>query len=158
MKIDIDLYKRLGVEDLNSSLVKACAFGQLELIEFLLLSPELQFHPYIRLNNNNPLRWACKKNQIKAIKYLVSSPKLKRHADIHANSEYAFREAINNNSEELLQFYIFDLKFEKNSIIDQILNEYNLMDITKKAESMFQARELNQTLLTNKQEKNKSKI
>jgi hypothetical protein len=158
MKIDIELYKRLGMEDLNNEFVKACAFGQLELIKFLLLSPELQLHPYIRLNNNNPLKWACKNNQVETIKYLVSSPELKRHADIHANSEYAFREALNHNSEELLHFYIFYLRIEKNSMIDGILNEHNLMDITKKAESMFQFRELNQTLLINKKEKNKPKL
>jgi hypothetical protein len=107
MKTDITSLNKLDMEGLNTQLVKACAMGKLDLIETLLISPELKLHPDINANNEHPLRWACGKNQVEVIKYLLISPKLKKHANIHQIVDKAFTEALWHRSEELQKFYVF---------------------------------------------------
>lgn len=159
MNINFDALNKLDVESLNHKLVKACANGELELAETLLISPKLKINPDINANNNHPLRWSCIQNQTAVIKYLLSSPKLKKHADVHAMLDTPFKEALRHESEELLQFYIFDLRIEQTEFIKQALVEYSTKPIYQKVESMFQVRDLKETLPVNNQnEKSKPKL
>lgn len=159
MNINFDELNKLDLESLNNKLVKACASGQLELAEALLISPKLKLHPDISVNNNHPLRWSCVKNQVEVIKYLLRNPKLQKHADVHAMFDTPFKEALRHESEELLQFYIFDLKIEQTEFIKQALVEYKDKPIGQKVEKMFQARDLEETLhINNKNEKSRPKL
>lgn len=159
MKTDIDSLNKLDLEGLNNQLVKACAMGNLDLVETLLISPKLKLHPDISVNNEHPLRWACDKNQVKVIKYLLSSPILKKHADIHAMLDMPFKEALRHENTELFQFYIFDLKIEKTEFIEKALAEHGNKTIVQELERMFQARDLEEALsVNNKNEKSRLKL
>jgi ankyrin repeat protein len=149
MSIDFDALNKLHIESLNNRLVKASALGELELVEALLISPKLKMHPDINANNDHALRWACIKNQATVIKYLLRSQNLKKHADIHTMLDTPFKEALRHENEELLQFYIFDLKIKRTQYIDEVLAENIDKSISKKIESMFQARDLEKILPIN---------
>jgi len=142
---------KLGVEDINKEFVEACAKGNINLVEFFLTSPEIDYHPHISINNDHALVWACRNNHNDTVKYLLSSPKIKDHANIHARDDFPFKQAFNYKSEDLLNFYIFELNIKKTQFISDFLVERkdSHQEWYKKAESMFQARDLNSELEKN---------
>jgi hypothetical protein len=97
----------------NEGLRLACLHGkydnQLEVVEYLLTSPQLKKHAQI---TDNAFRDAAAFGKLEVVKYLLTSPDLKEHANIHADQDYAFYAACKYERFDALDFYCNDLKLE----------------------------------------------
>ena len=60
-KKTIELYKTLTQEQLNKVFINSCQKGHLEIVQYLLTSPDLKEHADIHADNDLGFRWACKK-------------------------------------------------------------------------------------------------
>ena len=60
-KKTIELYKTLTQKQLNEVFIDSCQEGHLEVVKYLLTSPDLKEHADIHADNDLGFRWACKK-------------------------------------------------------------------------------------------------
>ena len=88
--IDKEIYQIMSQEELNHELLKACYNGNLEIIKYLLTTPDLKVHANIHEtesdffnNEKNALMYACINGHLNIVEYLLTSPNLAEHADIH---------------------------------------------------------------------------
>lgn len=82
--------KDCSKNELGLEFVSACRNGNIELVDYILTSPELENKPSVSFKSNLGLIEACWYGHLNIVKYLLSSDKLKEHADIHAKNEYPF--------------------------------------------------------------------
>lgn len=87
----------------------ACEFGRLNIVQYLLTSPELEEHADIHACNNSALQMACGSGHMDIVQYLLTSPELKKHADIQGD---CFSLACMNGKVETVQYLLtkIDLK------------------------------------------------
>ena len=64
-------YKKLNQEELNEQFIDACKNDDLEVIKFLLTSPELKEHADIHAKSDSGFIWACKNGYLEVIKCLI---------------------------------------------------------------------------------------
>ena len=64
-------YKKLNKEELNEQFIDACEQGRLEVVKYLLTSPELTEHADIHARNDEGFIWACRSGHLEVIKYLI---------------------------------------------------------------------------------------
>ena len=91
IKIDKNTYQDMNQDELNQELLNACIQGQLDIIQYLLTSPELQEHLDIHYQDNsyrNALIWACYQGHLDIVQYLLTSPDLQDHANIYHQDNY----------------------------------------------------------------------
>jgi ankyrin repeat protein len=119
----------------------ACLNNHLDIVKYLLSSPELKIHADIHISNDHPLYCAITSGNIEVIKYLLSSPDLKDHADIHAKEDGMFSILCDDHEIEIITYLIFDYNIEKTSYIEAILNE-NQNEFKEQVKNMFTQREL----------------
>ena len=56
---DKNKYKTLTQKQLNEVFINFCQKGHLEIVKYLLTSPDLKEHANIHANNDSGFRWAC---------------------------------------------------------------------------------------------------
>jgi ankyrin repeat protein len=139
-------------DDLDLSLQSACGEGHLEVVRYLLTSPELENHADIHFRYDNPLNNAIFQEKIEIVKYLLTSPELEDKADIHANNDHMFITAAYYHRIEILRYLIFDLNLERTKYINNSLEK----EPRKEIEDMFNLRELNKSLSSELDTKNKN--
>ena len=105
-KKTIELYKTLTPKQLNKVFIDSCENGYLEVVKYLLTSPELKEHADIHANNDSGFRLACEKGHLEIVKYLLTSADLIQHANIHANNDYGFRSACANGDLEIVKYLL----------------------------------------------------
>ena len=160
-KKTIELYKTLTQEQLNKVFIDSCYEGRLEVVKYLLTSPDLKEHADIHAQDDYGFRTACVNGHLEVVKYLLTSPELKEHADIHADNDYGFRLACANGQLEIVKFLILDMSIEKTKHIEDYLNKSQDNKCVKEAIELFKIRQFNQKLnndLEHKEKKNKLKI
>ncbi len=91
---------------LNNTFVKACNNGDLEVIHYLLTSPELMHHADIHVEDDLCLVAAAIKGHLDVIKYLLISPELTWHANIHAQDDAAFKLACLYHKLDVVQYLL----------------------------------------------------
>ena len=64
-------YKKLNQEELNEQFIDACKNDDLEVIKFLLTSPELKEHVDIHAKDNDGFRSACDQGRLEVVQYLI---------------------------------------------------------------------------------------
>ena len=148
-------FQQMHKEALNQSLVEACSYGHLDIVKYLLTSPDLKDHANIHEGDDESLINACLNGHLEIVKYLLSSPELTEYADIHANNNGTLRLACIYNREAIINYLIFDYRIELTKSIehDLIAQDGVLM--------MFNKRTLEEKLqieLQNNTMKNKIKI
>ena len=111
-------YLDLGWADIHAHDEKgfrwACDYGQLEVIQYLLTSPELieAGHTFSDLHarNEEGFRWACSNGHLEVVKYLLTSPELieagHSFANLHAIDEQGFRWACENGYLEVVKYLL----------------------------------------------------
>ena len=160
-KKTIELYKTLTQEQLNKVFINSCQKGHLEIVKYLLTSPDLKEHADIHADNDYGFRWACSRGQLEIVQYLLTSADLKEHADIHADNDEGFRLACANGQLEIVKYLILDMSIEKTKHIEDYLNKNQDNKCVKEAIELFQISQLNTKLnndLEHKEKKNKLKI
>ena len=70
-KKTIELYKTLTQEQLNEVFIDSCEKGHLEVVKYLLTSPNLKEHADIHADNDSGFRWACSDGQLEVVKFLI---------------------------------------------------------------------------------------
>ena len=77
----------MNKQELNDKLLYIINLkGHLDVIKYILTSPDLKEHADINYKNiygYNALMYACNNGNLEVVKYLLSSSDLKEHADIH---------------------------------------------------------------------------
>lgn len=92
--------------ELDQHFVDACRENNLEVIRYLLTSPELNIHANISNNSDLALRLAAKEGHLDIIKYLLLSPELAIHANVETNNHYAMKTSCVNKHYEMLHFLL----------------------------------------------------
>ena len=70
-KKDKNKYKTLTQKQLNEVFIDSCAYGHLEIVQYLLTSPDLKEHANIHAQDDLGFRWACEQGYLEVIKYLI---------------------------------------------------------------------------------------
>ncbi len=103
---DKNKYKTLTPKQLNKVFINSCQKGHLEIVQYLLTSPDLKEHANIHADNDLGFRLACENGYLEVVKYLLTSPDLKEHADIHADNDYGFRLACARGQLEVVKYLL----------------------------------------------------
>ena len=64
-------YKTLTPKQLNEVFIDSCAYGYLEVVKYLLTSPDLKEHADIHASNDEGFIWSCRSGRLKVLKYLI---------------------------------------------------------------------------------------
>jgi len=120
----------------------ACAYGHLDIVKYLLTSPNVKNPPDIGVKNLLGFELACMNNHSKIIQYLTSSPELKYHVNKDDLEDSHFNLCLKNNKLEVLKHLIFDLNIEKNKNI----SIYLLQTPNEEVEQMFKIRGLHNNI------------
>ena len=174
MMINKNIYMGLNKEELNGKFIQACQNGHLELVKYLLTSPDLKEHANINYKDDNGFKWACRNEHFDIVKYLTSSPDLKDKIDIHLKNDLVFVNACANGQINVIKFlltspelsehsnlshegFVLAYKQEELEVIRFLIFDMNieknnkvkkLLRITpnEQIENMFKMRELNKYL------------
>lgn len=131
---------------LNENLVVGCLNGELENVQYLLTSSELNEHADIHAGEDTPLYSACQNGYLEIVKYLLASPELKEHADIYSNYASFLPILCDKGNLEIARYFIFDLNIEKTPDIVKFLKNNIKEPNVEKIDGWFKLRELNQSL------------
>jgi ankyrin repeat protein len=80
--MNYDNFKNKNQHELNELFVNACITGELDVVKYLLTSPELNIHAQINYNQNDGLYFATVQNHVPIVEYLLTSPELTEKANI----------------------------------------------------------------------------
>ena len=70
-KKTIELYKTLTPKQLNEVFIDSCENGYLEVVKYLLTSPNLKEHADIHADNDSGFSLACANGQLEIVKFLI---------------------------------------------------------------------------------------
>ena len=68
---DKNKYKTLTPEQLNKVFINSCQKGHLEIVKYLLTSPDLKEHANIHAQDDSGFRLACFDGHLEVVKYLI---------------------------------------------------------------------------------------
>lgn len=145
--------KKMNKAQLNRELHYACIHGHINIVKYLLTSPDLTEHADINYYNGYPLQEACYIGHLEVVKYLLTSPELKYHADIHTQKDLSLRWACMNGHLDIINYLIFDYGIERTKYIEEWLINGKREDIMK----IFNKRDLGKKLQLDLNNKDKIK-
>ena len=159
---DKNKYKTLTQEQLNKVFIDSCENGYLEVVKYLLTSPDLKEHADIHADNDNGFIDSCVNGYLEVVKYLLTSPELTEHADIHAKYDLGFKWACRDGHLEVIKYLIIDMNIDKTNYIEEYLNENKDKKYVQQATELFNTRvlhhQLNENIKDNKEKVKKVKI
>lgn len=135
-------FNNMDKELLNINLRDACFHGHLDIVKYLLTSPDLKKHANIHENNDWPLQRACRYGNLEVVKYLLTSPDLTEYANIHEDNDLAFKDACYKKYLEIVKYLIFDYKIDQTVSIRGFL----ILENRKEILDMFDKRDLQDKL------------
>lgn len=145
-------YQYLEQYDIDQCLIDACESKDMNLVQYLLTSPELSKHADIHTmchgENGSPLRVAFHNKHFDLANYLLTSPDLKEHANIHVSHDVIFRSAFFKKQTDILDCLVFDYQINRTTNIDSLINRYKDKDegMSDYAEKIFTIRSLDNDL------------
>ena len=75
-------YKKLNQEQLNKVFINSCYQGHLDVVKYLLTSPELTEHADIHARSDLGFIWACIHRHLEVIKYLIIDMNIEKTTQI----------------------------------------------------------------------------
>ena len=75
---DKNKYKTLTPKQLNEVFISSCQKGHLEIVKYLLTSPDLKEHANIHADNDEGFIWACAYGQLEVVKYLIQDMSIEK--------------------------------------------------------------------------------
>ena len=108
-------YIKMNQKELNSELLDACGWGNIDIVQFLLSSPYLKEHADINHKNNdgvNALLIACSNGHLDIVQYLLTSLELTEYADIYHKDNCGWNSlmyASYNGYLDIVQYLVIDM-------------------------------------------------
>ena len=100
-KKTIELYKTLTQEQLNEVFINSCQKGHLEIVKYLLTSPDLKEHADIHADNDYGFIWACAYGQLEIVKFLILDMSIEKTKYI----KHYLKENQDNNVKEAIELF-----------------------------------------------------
>lgn len=161
-------YTTFSQEALTNSLRAASKIGDLDLVKYLLTSPELEQHADIHAHDECIFTEACLWGNLEIVEYILSSPDLIAHGhtypNVHESEDCGFRWTCEADHLDIIQYLIFDREIQLTLSITKFLHD-ELNNSNKLGNSavlkMFENREMHQLLdmkLVNKTNATSNKI
>lgn len=134
--INKELYQNMNQQQLDNELLEACSVGNLNVVKYLLTSPELEQKANINsvdFFNKTSLMYACNRGHLDIIKYLLTSPEIKEHSDINIESKSGFNALIytikhgysaSSNHIEIMRYLLTSPSLKKSTLDNVYLIEY----------------------------------
>lgn len=139
------------------SFLKACFYGNLDVVKFLLESKLLKNKIDINTNNDSGIIYACMGKHTNLVKYLLMSPTINKHSSLNINSAMPFIFLCENNMNDVLDYFIFKKNIEITESISNYLksNDNIAKEMFKKRQAMSELNELleNKNIIDNKETK-----
>ncbi len=79
------IYKKYNKQQLNDEFISACRNGNLEIIKYLLTSPDLKEHADIHAENDLGFRNACRDGHLEVVKWLIIDMNIDKTTYIEKN-------------------------------------------------------------------------
>jgi len=139
---------------LNDGLTSAVISNKLDIVKYLLSSPDLKTHADFTGYNERLLIIASYNDNLDMIKYLTSSPDLKTYPNFQHDNNGVFKNFFYKKDKKqgfnAIWYFIFELDIYKNEDIEKILNEdhsnSNLKKFASDIQTLFNIRDLNRNL------------
>jgi ankyrin repeat protein len=96
----------------NEELIFGCGNDRLDIVKYVLTSPELKIHANVNWEIDSPLRIACGRGHIQIIDYLLNSPDLKFHASHELARLSIIEKAAYDGQLNVLKYFLNHPKFE----------------------------------------------
>ncbi len=121
----------------NRAVNLSCIYGYKDILEFLLLSEEINEHADMNPIMEYGFTLACRRGHLNVVRFLTTDSRLSNKIDISINESAAFRVAADSLIIDILEFFIFELNMEiKKEMVDFMKNKKNEL-----VEKMFKTRE-----------------
>lgn len=134
--------------------IAACRKNQIEVIDYLF--NETNIKDKITIDTiKRGFDIACRNLEVEPIKFLLENTNLKNEIDFNTFISEKFEVALLSKNLEAIRYFIFDLNIEKSIIIEQALKRYPNQEIENWFELKSINRELTNSLIDNKDYKNK---
>lgn len=99
-------YKNCSPKELNSHFVKACENGKLELVKYLLTSPELKEHANIHTDKVTGFKMACRFGHLEVVKYLLTYDELNEQPYSNSSQNEGFITASVNEHLDVVKYLL----------------------------------------------------
>lgn len=132
-------YQKMTIEQLDRELINACQNGDIEIVKYILTSPDLNQNSNINTLSNNAVSFARLKDHFEVFAYLLSSPLFDKNTYDYSSD---FNHCCRRNKTKFIDYFIFDYKIEKTDEINNFIISYKIEGVLEK----FKARDLNETL------------
>ena len=151
--INKEQYQHLNKNELKNELLYACRYGYLDIVQYLLTSPDLKKH--VDIHYKSPSGWdalifACCYSHLDIAQYLLTSPELKEHADIYHkdnDGDNALMYACRYEYLDIIQYLIIDMNMKINKkTIKWLLGENEDKKIYNYVLKLIDSRDLYQQL------------
>ena len=110
-KKTIELYKTLTQKQLNKVFIDSCENGYLEVVKYLLTSPDLKEHD----DNDSGFRWACANGHLEIVKFLILDMSIEKTKHIE---DYLNKNQDNNVKEAIELFKIREFNQKLNNDLE----------------------------------------
>ena len=101
-KKTIELYKTLTPKQLNEVFIDSCENGYLEVVKYLLTSPDLKEHADIHARSDDGFRSACRNGHLEVIKYLIIDMNIEK---THYIETYLNKNKDNENVQQAIELF-----------------------------------------------------
>lgn len=124
--------KKMSQYELDANLIHYCKNGDLDVVRYLLISPELKEHADIHNKDDWVLYYACNYGYLDIVKYLLTSSELKEHADIKSLAYRSLKVACCKGHIDIIKYLLTSPELKENvnihvdndSIFIYICNQY----------------------------------
>lgn len=86
-------FKDLDQKDLDKEFVEACKYGNLEIVKYLLTSPELKKHANLYASDDSGFKNACHNGHLDIIEYIITSDELKDYPNSRFKNKFTFSDS-----------------------------------------------------------------
>lgn len=101
------ILKRRRSFTLEAPFINACAENNLELVEYILFSPDLNEHPNVTCRNYQALRDAANQGSYEVIEFLLNSPEINKKEElIKARKQVLIRNACHSGNIKLVKYLL----------------------------------------------------
>ena len=95
-------YKKLNKKKLNKQFIDGCKNDDLDIVKYLLTSPELTEHADIHARSDEGFMWACYESRLEVIKYLIIDMSIDKTTYIE---KYLNENKYNKNVQQAIELF-----------------------------------------------------